>query len=234
MTVRSRVHRTVGRAIAFVVIGIACTSPITAQAQEAGSSSANAAMDKINSTKITLEANGVKTGDALHTIMKASGASYVLDEDLGQGTVTAHLKDVPFKDVLVTIVKVSTVPITYELQEGIFHFKKKPEAPAPPPPAEPAPQAKAEPKVEKVAVKNASAEATVRKLKGQYTQDQAVLPQTTITKPDAHGTISSFGFTNGVLTSSSVKLGPNGSVSRTGAPPINVVNLLKSLFGGHH
>lgn len=219
-----------------VVLAALCLLPIThaaAQATSGGNSSDAAALEKINSAKVTLEVDKARTGEALHTLMKSAGASYVLDGDLGAGTVTAHLKDVAFKDALAVVVKVSTVPITYEIQEGIFHFKKKPEEPAAPAPADPAPDPAPQPKVGKIAVKESTANEVVRKLKGQYDNSPAVLPPTTITKPDAHGTISSSGSVNGTFFSNSVQIGPNGAVRRSSVPPTNVLNILRNLFSGH-
>jgi hypothetical protein len=57
--------------------------------------------------------------------MKSAKLDFAIDNDLKDGTVTVHFSEVPFKDALATMIKVSTIPITYEVKDGIYHFSRR-------------------------------------------------------------------------------------------------------------
>lgn len=190
--------------------------------------------DKLKDLKITLNADQDNLLDTLRTFMKSAKLDFVIDNELKNGTVTVHFKDVLFKDALATIVKVSTIPITYELKDGVYHFKLRVDPPAEEKPTAPAVEARPQAQVGRVPLGQISRADALRKLTGPYD----VSPPTQYyhsTQPISHGATSSFGLSgNGLLQSNAFKFNPDGSVSRTGGSPINVFNLLRGLIGGLH
>jgi len=206
-------------------------------AGDAGSASKSSGApsdEALSKIKITLTAEQQNVSDALRSLMKSAKLDFAIDNDLKDGTITVHFKEVPFKDALTTMIKVSTIPITYEVKDGIYHFSRR----ILPPPEEEKPGAdNAKPsrprfQADKVPVEQLSSTAALRKLTGAYDTPPPHLYQHS-EQPFSHGSTSSFGLgSNGILQSNGFKYNPDGSISRTGGNPINLFNLLRGLLGG--
>jgi hypothetical protein len=193
---------------------------------------APAAGDKLKDIKITLNADQENLIDTLRTLMKSAKLDFIIDDDLKAGTATVHFKDLPFPDALATLVKVSTLPITYELKDGIYHFKHRVDPPVVEKPAEPAGPARPRYQADKVPLGQLSSADALRKLTGPYNSPPPTLFYHSTT-PISHGSTTSFGLNgSGLLQSNGVTYNPDGSVSRTGGPPINIFGLLRGLLGG--
>ena len=87
---------------------------------DAAKSAENEALDKLKDVKITLDADRENLLATLRSLMKSAKADFAIDDVLKEGTATVHFKDLPFKDALNTLVKVSTFPIAYEVKDGVF------------------------------------------------------------------------------------------------------------------
>jgi len=190
------------------------------------------AADKLKDVKVTLNADRGNLIDTLRALMNGVKADFVIDDELKAGTATVHFKDVPFKDALTTLVKVSTIPIMVEINDGIYHFRLRPEPPPEEKPAEPLLPPRPRFQTERIPLGQITTSEALRKLTGPYDEQ----PQTIYyrgTQPGVHGYTSSFGLSgSGLFQSSGFRYNPDGSISRTGGPPINVFGLLRGLLGG--
>ena len=188
--------------------------------------------DKFKDVKITMSADQQNLLEALRTLMKAAKADFAIDDELKAGTATVHLKDVPFKDALATLIKVSTIPVSYEVKDGVYHFMRRIDPPAEDKPAESTAPVRPRFQTGNVPLSQIGSSDAMRKLTGPYDQP----PPTQYfhsTLPGSHGSTSSFGFSSGgLLQSNGFRYNPDGSVSRTGSPPINIFGLLRGLLGG--
>ena len=105
-------------------------SPVAAQSVGDTSKPAGTADEaRLKDLKISLTAEQGSLVETLRTLMKSAKLDFVIDNELKAGTATVHLKDIPFKDALATVVKVSTVPITYEVKDGVYHFMRRVDPP---------------------------------------------------------------------------------------------------------
>jgi hypothetical protein len=142
-----RVWRRTG-GIATVSLGMLLITAALASAQDkppasgTGGGNASAATGKQNPAekRVSLEAENIPLTQAIKTIMQSARADYVVDSALRGATVTAHLTDVKLSVVLATLMKVSSLPVTYRLEDGIYHFVPRIDPPEPPPSELPTPQ----------------------------------------------------------------------------------------------
>jgi hypothetical protein len=186
---------------------------------------------RLKDLKITLNADQENLIDALRTLMRDAKLDFVIDADLKAGTATVHFKDVPFKDALATIVKVSTMPITYDVKDGIYHFRHRDDPPPTPAPAEDPKAVRPRMQAGRVPVSRLSSADAMRKLAGAYDTLPPIIYQHSTT-PISHGSTTSFGFSgSGLLQSNSIRYNPDGSVSRSASPPLNIFSLLRGLLG---
>ena len=234
------------RNIAMVLVGTAALSFFLsgnglAQAPAAGSAPKSAGAqtkssgaelsDKYKDVKINLSADQGNLLDTLRTLMKGAKADYVIDDELKAGTATLHFKDLPFKDALAAIVKVSSIPITFEIKDDVFHFMRRTEAPIIEKQEEPAGPVRPRFQVSRAPLGQISSNAALHKLTGPYNTPPPTLYYHT-TEPGSHGSTSSSGLSgSGLLQSNGARYNPDGSVSRTGLPPINLFGLLRGLLG---
>ncbi|HLJ57821.1 MAG TPA: hypothetical protein VKT77_22480 [Chthonomonadaceae bacterium] len=186
-------------------------------------------VDKFRDVKVTVNADKANLVDAIRDLMKSAKADFRIDNELKDGTVSLHLTDMPFKDALATLIKVSTVPVAYETTDGIFHFKLRPEPPPDAPAADPAttPAAKARAKVDRIPLDQLTAAQALRKLTGQFDDRPPMLYQHS-TAPFGHGSTSQ----SGLFGSQGITYNPDGSVTRNVSPQLNILGLLRGLLGG--
>ena len=206
-------------------------APANSEAGKTGGSQSQSGTS-LNDVKITLDTEQEDLLDALRSLMKSAKADFVIDDALKEGTVTVHLKDVPFKDALATVIKVSTLPIMYDVKDGIYHFKLRPDTPPEEtPPVDPS--APAPPKVYEAKIKlhNIEAGTAARTLNGDYDPPPQPLYFHTYNPAGGGGSISYFGFNNGRVTSDGGYVNPDGTIHRTGGNTLNLLNLLGNLFG---
>lgn len=213
--------------------GDAPKSGETPKSGDGAKAAENEALDKLKDVKITLDADRENLLNTLRNLMKGAKADFLIDDALKAGTATVHFKDLPFKDALNTLVKVSTFPIAYEVKDGIFHFMRRPE---PPPteekPADPAAPVRPRFQTGHFPLDQVGSGAALRRLTGPYDSQPPIIYQRS-TLPGSHGSTSSFGLSgSGLLNSNNTRINPDGSVSRSGAPPLNILGLLRGLLGG--
>ena len=219
--------------ISAAALGLVLSGGALAQGTPPGGDSksgANEAADKLKDVKITLIVDQENLLQTIRTLMKSAKADFRIDDELNAGKVTVHFRDLPFKDALATIVKVSTLPIAYELKDGIYHFKLRIDPPVVEKPVDtvkPAPQAR----TGRLPVNELTSDAALRKLTGAYDTPPPTLFYHS-TQPISHGSTSSFGLNgSGRFQSNSTRQNPDGSVSRSGNPGINLFGLLRGLLG---
>ena len=220
--------------IGSAALGLLLCGGALAQGDNAGGakSGETAGADALKSTKVTMNAEQENLVDAIRTLMKSAKADFVIDEDLKGGTATVHFKDVLFTDALSTLVKVSTIPIAFEVKDGIYHFKHRVDPPVEEKQPDPAVPPASRTRAGRVPVEQISSAAAMRKLTGAYDTPPPTIFQRSST-PISHGSTSSFGFNgNGLLQSNSTRYNPDGSISHSGAPPLNIFGLLRGLLGG--
>ncbi len=212
--------------------GEAAKSGESSKAPDGAKSGGDDAVDKFKDVKITLNADQDKLIDAIRSLMKSAKADFLIDDDLKAGTVTVHFKDLPFKDALSTLMKVSTIPVAYEVNDGVYHFKRRMDSPAEEKPADPAAPPRPRFQTGRIPLDQIGAAAAMRKLTGPYDTPPPTLYQHS-TLPGFRGSSSSSGLSGGGLfQSNGFRYNPDGSVSRTGTPPLNLFGLLRGLLGG--
>lgn len=201
------------------------------KAEEAARASEKEMFDRLKDVNITLNADHENLIETLRSLMKAAKVDFAIDSELKEGTATVHFKDLPFKDALTTLVKVSTIPIKYEIKNGVFHFMRRPEPPVEEKPEEPAAPKRPRFETGKFPLGQIGSDAALRKLTGPFNSPPQIIYQHS-NQPGFHGQTSSSGFGGLGYQSSGVRYNPDGSVTRTGSPPINILGLLRGLLGG--
>jgi type II secretory pathway component GspD/PulD (secretin) len=98
---------------------------VAAQASDVGGSpTADIEKHKVN---LDLESSNLYAG--LKLIFSQVKCSFTIDESLKGLTVTAHLTDIPFRIALETLLKSTSAPLTYKLENGIYRVFPKVEEP---------------------------------------------------------------------------------------------------------
>lgn len=118
--------------LGFSVIGLS-TSAVQACAQDPppGDASGSSA-DPVNK-KIDLDLESTNLYYGLKLLFSQVKANFTIDESLKSLTVTAHLTQVPFRVALETLLKSTSTPLTYKVENGIYSVVPKVEEAAPTP-----------------------------------------------------------------------------------------------------
>lgn len=109
-------------AMALTVLGITA-APICAHAQTDGDAPAGAS-DPANK-KIDLDLESTNLYYGLKLLFSQVKANFTIDESLKSLTVTAHLTQVPFRVALETLLKSTSTPLTYKVENGIYSVVPK-------------------------------------------------------------------------------------------------------------
>ncbi len=109
-------------ALALTVLGIT-GSPVCARAQDDGGG-AGGANDSANK-KIDLDLESTNLYYGLKLLFSQVKANFTIDESLKSLTVTAHLTQVPFRVALETLLKSTSTPLTYKVENGIYSVVPK-------------------------------------------------------------------------------------------------------------
>ena len=215
-------------ALAFLgPVGVLAQAPAGGDATKSGGTET---FDKLKDVKITLTSDAQNLVEALRALLKGAGADFVIDDELKSGTATVHFKDLPFKDALATFIKVATIPIKYEVKDGVFHFSRRIDPPVEEKTPEPPPSARKRVTSGTVPLTEITAANALRKLTGQF-DSQAPTQYQYSNQPVSHGGTSSFALgSNGLFQSNGVRYNPDGSVSRSGTPAVNLINILRGLL----
>lgn len=112
-------------------IGICLISP-GALAQEPEKTGGQASADPANK-KIDLDLESSNLYYGLKLLFSQIKANFTIDESLKSLTVTAHLTQVPFRVALETLLKSTSTPLTYKVENGIYSVVPKVEEAAPEP-----------------------------------------------------------------------------------------------------
>jgi hypothetical protein len=113
--------------VAFVL------APAVVQAQNplsGGNGQPPASGSNIGDKQVMVDADNQRLVDVLPALMKQVGADYSLDADIQQVTVSLHLPNAKFQAALDTLMKVATQPVTYKIEDGLYHFMRREDAPA--------------------------------------------------------------------------------------------------------
>ena len=104
-----------GTLLGFAVLATALTAPVSSTAQ-------NQDINNQNIAELNLDQADVR--DALKALFKIVNANYTVSQEV-QGTVTVHLKDVPFQTALRNIL--NQVNATYRVEGTTYTIIPKPE-----------------------------------------------------------------------------------------------------------
>ncbi len=102
--------------------------PIGAMAQE--SVNKDSQSTGIEKQKVSLDLESSSLYSALKLLFSQVKCSFTLDESLKGLTVSAHFTDVPFRTALNTLLKSTSTPLTYRLEDGIYSVGPKVDQPA--------------------------------------------------------------------------------------------------------
>lgn len=128
----------------------------------------NDSATKLADRRVTLQVEEASLSNAVRMLMKSVGADFSIDPALRDARVTANLTNIRLQIALDTLMRISTIPATYRVAEGVYIFEpRKEEPPAPPPVLEE--ESKSGPKVryEYIKVRNVDASYLAYLLGGQ-------------------------------------------------------------------
>ena len=189
---------------------------------------------RFDDLKVSIDADSANLVATLRLLMKSIKANFVIDDSLNDGKASINVKDIPFKTALKLLIKVSSLPIEWDLKDGVFHFRlsevkadsgKKDEKEDPakdsllPPP----------PRIEKIKLQNSDAKDTLDKLLGKNFDQQSAPIIIYDSSPPGRSRSNFFQFINGKLTSGSGSTGPNGAI-QGGTQSIDVGRLLRQFL----
>ena len=121
--------------VGLTVLGLSflgvVAGPICAQAQDDPPSKQDGAGDPANK-KIDLDLESTNLYYGLKLLFSQIKANFTIDESLKSLTVTAHLTQVPFRVALETLLKSTSTPLTYKVDNGIYSVVPKVEDPTVP------------------------------------------------------------------------------------------------------
>ncbi|HLV81548.1 MAG TPA: hypothetical protein VKT32_14775 [Chthonomonadaceae bacterium] len=109
---------------AVLTMGIA---PMAAGAQETGAAANAGGAASLAERRVTLNLDDIPLTTAIRQLMTTVHASYTLDNALGAARVTAHLTDVRLNTALDMLMRVSSVPAGYEVEQGVYMFTRRKE-----------------------------------------------------------------------------------------------------------
>jgi hypothetical protein len=202
-----------GRGPALLALAACLFVPSIAQAQDKGTGSnggdssakSGSPASGLTDKRVSVDADNTRLSEALATIMKSAGADFVVDNALKNATVSVHLTNIRFQVALDTLVKVCSEPVTYKIEDGVYHFIPR-VGPPDPPSTSTAPSAPKGPsyKIGKIVVQNADAQELVDFLSGDSSALDGT-PSSVGSTGDISGfrSYSSSGFLNGRPFSSS-------------------------------
>jgi hypothetical protein len=110
-------------------VGLSCAqlaTPVKSIAQDDNSGSKQADDPSLKKIDLDLESSNLYYG--LKLLFSQVKANFTIDESLKSLTVTAHLTQVPFRTALETLLKSTSTPLTYKVENGIYSVVPKIEA----------------------------------------------------------------------------------------------------------
>lgn len=120
----------VGRWIALPGLVALLLIPATAHTQDPppggdnGKSPASGS-GNIGDKLVVVDAENQRLVDVLPALMKQVGADYSLDSEIKNVTVSLHLPSAKFQAALDTLMKVASQPVTYKIEDGLYHFMRR-------------------------------------------------------------------------------------------------------------
>ncbi len=108
-------------ALSVAVLGLA--APVKSMAQDDSGTTQGAGDSKMQKIDLDLESSNLYYG--LKLLFSQVKANFTIDESLNSLTVTAHLTQVPFRTALETLLKSTSTPLTYKIENGIYSVLPK-------------------------------------------------------------------------------------------------------------
>jgi hypothetical protein len=108
-------------ALSLAIIGLA--APVRSVAQDDSNNPKQA--DDAANKKIDLDLESTNLYYGLKLLFSQVKANFTIDESLKSLTVTAHLTQVPFRIALETLLKSTSTPLTYKVENGIYSVVPK-------------------------------------------------------------------------------------------------------------
>src|SRR5258706_6487854 len=103
-------------ALSLTVLGFTA-APVCARAQDnPDDASTGGALTAQQNKKIDLDLESTNLYYALKLLFSQVKANFTIDESLKSLTVTAHLSQVPFRVALETLLKSTSTPLTYKVE----------------------------------------------------------------------------------------------------------------------
>src|SRR3974390_1309441 len=116
-------------ALGFALVGLTA-APVRVHAQDERQNTPGQSDPASKKIDLDLESTNLYYG--LKLLFSQVKANFTIDESLKSLTVTAHLTQVPFRIALETLLKSTSTPLTYRVENGIYSvILKVEEAPAP-------------------------------------------------------------------------------------------------------
>jgi hypothetical protein len=93
----------------------------------------NDSATKLADKRVTLQVEEASLTNAIRMLMKSVGADFSIDPALREARVTANLTNIRLQVALDTLMRISTVPASYRVAEGVYLFEPRKEEPPTPP-----------------------------------------------------------------------------------------------------
>ena len=92
---------------------------------------------KFAEMKVSIDADDGRLVVVVPKLMQSVNAEFTIDAEVKDALVSSHLSKVKLHTVLDVLMRVSSIPVQYTFEKGLYHFSKKvdlpPEAPPPTP-----------------------------------------------------------------------------------------------------
>ena len=116
------------RGVAVLAIAAMGMAPIAAGAQETGAAGSASSATSLADKRVTMDLDDIALTTAIRQLMNSVHASYTLDNALAAARVTAHLTDVRLNTALDMLMRVSSVPAEYQVEQGVYVFSRRKDA----------------------------------------------------------------------------------------------------------
>lgn len=96
---------------------------------DSGSSTAPSATSRFADMKVSLDLDNARLVVAIPELLKTVGAEYIIDADVKNALISSHLTNVKLHTALDVLMHVSSLPVQYTFEKGVYHFSKRVEPP---------------------------------------------------------------------------------------------------------
>ena len=119
----------------LALLGMLSGGAVSAQAPPTGTSGGgpappgSATPSQFADKKVSIDLDDARLVMAVPQLLKSVGAEYIIDADVKNAVISSHLTSVKLHTALDVLMRVSSLPVQYTFEKGVYHFSKKVEPP---------------------------------------------------------------------------------------------------------